>query len=130
MKANCNQKLAKIRKQILENDEAVDATTQAAKYYSNLEYDLRAGKRGQRNSHVEDILCSITGAEASFVVNNNAGAVMLALCALAKDSEIVVSRGELVEIGGSFRILDIMELSGATLKEVGTTKKECWSEQK
>ena len=81
-------------------DEAVNAMTQAAKYYSNLEYDLFTGKRGQRYSHVEDLLCSITGAEAALVVNNNAGAVMLALTALAKDSEVVVSRGELVEIGG------------------------------
>ena len=103
--------------------EAVDAMAQAAKSYTNLEYDLRAGKRGQRNSHVEDILCSITGAEAALVVNNNAGAVMLALSALAKDSEVVVSRGELVEIGGSFRIPDIMELSGAKLIETGTTNR-------
>ncbi len=104
-------------------DEAVDAMTQTAKYYSNLEYDLHAGKRGQRNSHVEDILCSITGAEAAMVVNNNAGAVMLALSALAKNSEVVVSRGEIVEIGGSFRIPDIMELSGAKLIETGTTNR-------
>ena len=104
-------------------DEAVEAMTQAAKFYSNLEYDLRAGKRSQRNSHVEDILCSITGAEAAMVVNNNAGAVMLALSALAKNSEVVVSRGELVEIGGSFRIPDIMELSGAKLIETGTTNR-------
>ena len=104
-------------------DEAVDAMTQTAKYYSNLEYDLSAGKRGQRNSHVEDILCSITGAEAAMVVNNNAGAVMLALSALAKNSEVVVSRGEIVEIGGSFRIPDIMELSGAKLIETGTTNR-------
>ena len=104
-------------------DEAINAMTNAAKYYSNLEYDLTAGKRGQRNSHIEDILCSITGAEAAIVVNNNAGAVMLALSALAKDSEVIVSRGELVEIGGSFRIPDIMSLSGAVMKEVGTTNR-------
>ncbi|MBQ6115281.1 MAG: L-seryl-tRNA(Sec) selenium transferase [Synergistaceae bacterium] len=103
--------------------EAVSAMSETASCYSNLEYDLKAGSRGQRNSHVEDMLCSLTGAEASLVVNNNAGAVMLALSALSKGSEVVVSRGELVEIGGSFRIPDIMELSGATLHEVGTTNR-------
>ena len=104
-------------------DEAVSAMSEIASGYSNLEYDLKAGARGQRNSHVEELLCALTGAEASFVVNNNAGAVMLTLSALAKGSEVVVSRGELVEIGGSFRIPDIMELSGATLHEVGTTNR-------
>lgn len=103
--------------------EAVSAMSEIAGSYSNLEYDLKAGARGQRNSHVEDLLCALTGAESSFVVNNNAGAVMLVLSALAKDSEVIVSRGELVEIGGSFRIPDIMELSGATLHEVGTTNR-------
>ena len=103
--------------------EAVKAMSEIASSYSNLEYDLKAGTRGQRNSHVEELLCALTGAEASFVVNNNAGAVMLALSALAKGREVVVSRGELVEIGGSFRIPDIMELSGATLVEVGTTNR-------
>ena len=104
-------------------DEAVKAMCESAGHYSNLEYDLKAGARGQRNSHVEDLLCALTGAEASLVVNNNAGAVLLALSELAKDSEVVVSRGELVEIGGSFRIPDIMNLSGAMLKEVGTTNR-------
>lgn len=104
-------------------DEAVSAMSEIAGSYSNLEYDLKAGSRGQRNSHIEDLLCAMTGAEASLVVNNNAGAVMLTLSALAKGSEVVVSRGELVEIGGSFRIPDIMELSGATLHEVGTTNR-------
>ena len=104
-------------------DEAVNAMSSIAKSYSNLEYDLQAGSRGQRNSHVEDLLCALTGAEASLVVNNNAGAVLLALSALAKNSEVVVSRGELVEIGGSFRIPDIMELSGAKLIETGTTNR-------
>ncbi len=104
-------------------DEAVKAMCESASHYSNLEYDLKAGTRGQRNSHVEDLLCTLTGAEASLVVNNNAGAVLLALSALAKDSEVIVSRGELVEIGGSFRIPDIMNLSGAFLKEVGTTNR-------
>lgn len=104
-------------------DEAVKAMCESAGHYSNLEYDLKLGTRGQRNSHVEDLLCALTGAEASFVVNNNAGAVMLALSALSKDSEVIMSRGELVEIGGSFRIPDIMNLSGAILKEVGTTNR-------
>jgi len=103
--------------------EAVKAMSEIAYRYSNLEYDLKAGNRGQRNSHVEDLLCSLTGAESSLVVNNNAGAVLLALSALAKNSEVVVSRGELVEIGGSFRIPDIMELSGAKLVEAGTTNR-------
>ena len=102
---------------------AVQAMTQAAEYYSNLEYDLKAGARGQRNSHTEEILCSLTGAESSLTVNNNAGAVLLALSALAKGREVVVSRGELVEIGGSFRIPDIMNLSGAKLVETGTTNR-------
>ncbi|MBQ9419043.1 MAG: L-seryl-tRNA(Sec) selenium transferase [Synergistaceae bacterium] len=104
-------------------DEAVKAMSEAAGRYSNLEYDLRVGTRGQRYSHVEDVLCSLTGAEAALAVNNNAGAVLLALSALAKNSEVIMSRGELVEIGGSFRIPDIMELSGATLIEVGTTNR-------
>ncbi len=103
--------------------EAVKAMSEVAEGYSNLEYDLKAGSRGQRNSHIEDILCSLTGAESALVVNNNAGAVMLALSALAKDREVVVSRGELVEIGGSFRIPDIMSLSGAKLVETGTTNR-------
>lgn len=103
--------------------EAVKAMSEIAASYSNLEYDLKAGTRGQRNSHVEELLCALTGAEASLVVNNNAGAVMLALSALAKGREVVMSRGELVEIGGSFRIPDIMELSGAKLVEVGTTNR-------
>ena len=102
---------------------AIKSMNEIAGHYSNLEYDLKAGGRGQRNSHVEDLLCSLTGAESSLVVNNNAGAVLLALSALAKDSEVVVSRGELVEIGGSFRIPDIMELSGAKLIETGTTNR-------
>ena len=103
--------------------EAVEAMASVAEGYSNLEYDLEAGTRGQRNTHVEELLCTLTGAEASLVVNNNAGAVMLALGALARGREVVVSRGELVEIGGSFRIPDIMELSGAKLIEAGTTNR-------
>lgn len=91
--------------------------------YSNLEYNLEAGKRGERYSHFERLLCKITGAEAAMAVNNNAAAVMLILGSLAKGGEVVVSRGELVEIGGKFRIPDVMEQSGAKLVEVGTTNK-------
>lgn len=91
--------------------------------YSNLEYNLQEGRRGERYSHFEELLCKITGAEAAMAVNNNAAAVMLILSSLAKGGEVVVSRGELVEIGGKFRIPDVMEQSGATLVEVGTTNK-------
>jgi L-seryl-tRNA(Ser) seleniumtransferase len=91
--------------------------------YSNLEYDLEAGGRGARYAHFEELLCRLTGAEAAMAVNNNAAAVMLILSSLAKGGEVIVSRGELVEIGGKFRIPDVMEQSGATLVEVGTTNK-------
>ena len=91
--------------------------------YCNLEYDLKQGKRGERYSHFEKLICKITGAEAAIAVNNNAAAVMLILSSMAKGGEAVVSRGELVEVGGKFRIPDVMEESGAVLHEVGTTNK-------
>ncbi|MCH4886696.1 L-seryl-tRNA(Sec) selenium transferase [Acidaminobacter sp. JC074] len=92
-------------------------------HYSTLEFDTDNGKRGSRYSHVEDLLCELTGAEAAMVVNNNAAAVMLVLSTLAGGKEVVVSRGQLVEIGGSFRIPEVMKLSGAKLVEVGATNK-------
>ena len=91
--------------------------------YSNLEYDLDAGERGSRYVHAEALLCQLTGAEAALVVNNNAGAVFLALVALARGREVVISRGQLVEIGGGFRIPDVLRQSGARLVEVGTTNR-------
>jgi len=105
------------------NRKAAEAVWEACLYYSNLEFSLDTGKRGSRYSHVEDLLCRITGAEASLVVNNNASAVLIILDTLAKGREVVVSRGQLVEIGGSFRIPDVMTKSGAFLKEVGATNR-------
>jgi L-seryl-tRNA(Ser) seleniumtransferase len=102
---------------------AREAMWQAASTYSNLEYDLEAGQRGSRYVHAADLLCRLSGAEAAVVVNNNAGAVILALTALAKGREVIISRSQLVEIGGGFRIPDIMTQSGAHLVEVGTTNR-------
>lgn len=103
--------------------EAVENVARVSRGYSNLEYDVKAGKRGSRHDIVSDVLCELTGAEAAMMVNNNASATMLVLSAMCEGKECIVSRGELVEIGGAFRIPDIMEQSGATLKEVGTTNK-------
>ncbi|MBC2714708.1 MAG: L-seryl-tRNA(Sec) selenium transferase [Desulfobacteraceae bacterium] len=103
--------------------EALDQIQIISARYSNLEYNLATGKRGLRYTAVEDIVCELTGAEAAMVVNNNAAAVLLCLDTIARHREVVVSRGELVEIGGSFRIPDVMEKSGAILKEVGTTNR-------
>lgn len=102
---------------------ALENISNIAKGYSNLELNLESGKRGHRYSHVDELLCRLTGAEAAAVVNNNAGAVLLALTALARGREAVVSRGELVEIGGAFRVPDVMEAGGVQLREVGTTNK-------
>ena len=102
---------------------ALAAAAEVARGYSNLEYDLDGGARGSRHAHLDALLRELCGAEAAAVVNNNAAAVMLCLAACAAGREVVVSRGELIEIGGSFRIPDVMRLSGARLVEVGTTNK-------
>ena len=104
-------------------DEAIQAMEQVSQGYSNLEYDLDAGVRGSRNSHVARLLCELTGAEAALVVNNCAAAVLLVLRVLAGSGEVVVSRGELIEIGGSFRMPDVIAQSGARMVEVGTTNR-------
>jgi len=104
-------------------EDAVENLLTIASRYSNLEFDLSKGVRGSRYSIVEDILCEISGAEAAMVVNNNAGAVFLCLETISKGKKVIVSRGELVEIGGSFRIPDVMAKSGSILKEVGTTNR-------
>ncbi len=102
---------------------AIEAVAEACGHYSNCEFDLSTGQRGSRYSHVEQILCDITGAEAALVVNNNAAAVFIMLETFAKGMEVIVSRGQLVEIGGSFRIPDVMTKSGAILHEVGATNR-------
>lgn len=105
------------------SENAMNQVLQTSKYYSNLEYQIDLGSRGSRQSIIEDLLVKVSGAESAMVVNNNAAAVYLILRGLTKGSEVVVSRGELVEIGGSFRVSTIMEESDATLVEVGTTNK-------
>jgi L-seryl-tRNA(Ser) seleniumtransferase len=104
-------------------EEAVAAVVQSMRAPVNLEYDLATGRRGERDTVVEKLLCELTGAQAATVVNNNAAAVLLMLSALASRREVIVSRGELIEIGGSFRIPDIMRQAGAKLVEVGTTNR-------
>ncbi|KAF0197516.1 MAG: L-seryl-tRNA(Ser) seleniumtransferase [Bacillota bacterium] len=104
-------------------EQAIAAVVQAARGYSNLEYDLTRGERGSRHDHVRELLREITGCEDAIAVNNNAAAVLLVLSSLAQGKEVVVSRGQLVEVGGSFRIPDVMEQGGALLREVGATNK-------
>jgi len=105
------------------SDEAIEAMAAVSRGYSNLEFDLEAGERGSRYSHVEPALTRLTGAEAGIAVNNNASALLLALSALCEGREVIISRGQAVEIGGGFRIPDVMRQSGARLVEVGTTNR-------
>jgi len=105
------------------SEATLEAMESAGRSYSNLEYDLEVGERGSRYTHAELLLCQLTGAEAALVVNNNAGAVLLVLSALARGREVIISRGHLIEIGGGFRIPDVMAQSGAHLVEVGTTNR-------
>ena len=104
-------------------EDALNNIRTIAQSYSNLEFKIETGKRGIRYEAVDDLICELTGAQSAIVVNNNAGAVLLALNTIAKDTQVVVSRGELVEIGGSFRVPDVMSKSGCLLKEVGTTNR-------
>jgi L-seryl-tRNA(Ser) seleniumtransferase len=103
--------------------EALEHILSISNRYSNLEYDIETGKRGKRYSIVEDLICEISGSEAAMVVNNNAAAVFVCLDTIAQNKEVIISRGELVEIGDSFRIPDIMKKSGSILREVGTTNR-------
>ncbi len=103
--------------------EAAEAVARVLTEASNLEYDLASGRRGERDDHIEALICRLTGAEAATIVNNNAAAVLLVLAALAPKKEVLVSRGELVEIGGAFRVPDVMARAGCRLKEVGTTNR-------
>jgi L-seryl-tRNA(Ser) seleniumtransferase len=103
--------------------DTLTAMAEISRGYSNLEFDLESGVRGSRHTHIEGLLCQLTGAEAALVVNNNAAAVLLALTALTRRKEVIVSRGQAVEIGGGFRIPDVMRQSGAKLVEVGTTNR-------
>ena len=105
------------------SEKAIEAVVKAAGSYSNLEYDLDQGKRGSRYSHVEGLLCELLECESALIVNNNAAAVLLVLSALGNGKEAIVSRGELVEIGGSFRVPDVMQQGGCFLREVGTTNR-------
>ncbi|HDH05009.1 MAG TPA: L-seryl-tRNA(Sec) selenium transferase, partial [Nitrospirae bacterium] len=105
------------------SNRAIENVAATAGSYSNLEYEIPKGKRGKRYSHIKDIIKELTGAEDAIVVNNNAAAVLICLDTFAKGKEVIVSRGELVEIGGSFRIPDVMKSSGAILREVGATNK-------
>src|SRR5436305_7495614 len=102
---------------------ALERALEVGRGYSNLEYDVTAGSRGSRQDHVASILRRLTGAESALVVNNNAAAVLLALAALAEGREVLVSRGELIEIGDGFRIPEVLARSGARLREVGTTNR-------
>src|ERR671918_1112957 len=107
----------------LVRDDALERVAEVGRGYSNLEYDLADGARGSRHDHIAAVLRRLTGAEAALVVNNNAAAVLLALAALAEGREVLVSRGELIEIGDGFRIPDVLARSGARLVEVGTTNR-------